>query len=521
MIGEASPLTTRIMDAAEVGILVLDAEGSILLWNDWISRHSGVEVERARGSTLDALFPELASGRLMQVVADALKLGMSAMLSHRLHRSPFPLYASELERERGKRIQQTVFIKPFSEGAGRQCLIQINDVTNAVERERQLTAARRAAEKASRAKSEFLANMSHEIRTPMNGVIGMLQLLASSRLDEVQRGYVETALYSADLQLTVINDILDFSKIEAERLDLEQIEFSLRDTVEKSVEVTSGHAREKGLELSLAIDPALPGQVIGDPTRIGQILVNLTTNAVKFTASGGVEVAVEPRPKGMVAFAVKDSGIGIEPESLKRLFKPFTQGDGSTTRRFGGTGLGLAISKKLVDAMGGEIEVESRPGEGSRFYFTLPLPAVESAERQEKGRVANPVGRSSPALPDDGRAERLDAGLVATLRTNLAAIPGGFVQVINAFLVDGEASLVELEESLKAGDAERLHRAARGLKSQSATVGAKVLAELCRELEVAGREGRLEGMLEPVTLARNEFEAAIPELYALQSENHT
>ncbi len=314
--------------------------------------------------------------------------------------------------------------------------------------EQDLAAARDRAEAAMHAKAEFLANMSHEIRTPLNGVIGMNELLCGTHLEETQRQYADNIRASGEALLHVIDDVLDYSKIDAGKLEIEAIPFDLTTRIEDVAALIAPRTAAKRVELLVEVDARLPAQVIGDPGRLGQVLLNLLGNAAKFTSAGEVRLKVEPLERAAldpaqplwIRFEIADSGIGIPPDRLPKLFAPFEQVDASTTRRFGGTGLGLAISRRLVELMGGRVSVESRLGVGSRFRVELPLPALPDAWTPASAPSVVPAGL--PVLLADDHPEARSI-LLGQLRA-LGAVAEG--------LESGEALLERLRD---AGPSER------------------------------------------------------------------
>ncbi|MES2297372.1 MAG: response regulator [Pseudomonadota bacterium] len=313
-----------------------------------------------------------------------------------------------------------------------ELLQALKDMTASLARQQELQKAVMVAEDATKMKSDFLANMSHEIRTPMNGIIGMTHLALQTELSGKQRGYLEKVEAAARNLLGIINDILDFSKIEAGKLNFEQTEFYLDDVMQQIADLSLLKAQDKGLELLFDVGPDVPGELVGDPLRLAQVMINLTNNAIKFTEHGEVVVTVRLlRREGDAAWlriAVRDTGVGLTPEQRARLFQAFTQADTSTTRHYGGTGLGLTISKRLVELMDGEIGVDSAPGAGSTFHFTarFALPtAPHGAPLMPKAAEVDLSGLRVLVVDDNASAREIFLGMLGALKFDAVAVDGG------------------------------------------------------------------------------------------------
>jgi PAS domain S-box-containing protein len=369
------------------GIFAVDRDFRIVVWNRAISAMSGLPPEKAIGRIALDLHPVLYQNGESTRLSAALA-GETVTSVDQRYRLPgagtryYSTHYSALHEVSGKII-----------GA----LGVVRDITERKSVEAELRRAKESAETANRSKSRFLANMSHELRTPMNAVIGVSGILLDNEVNQEKRAYLDTIRFGAQSLLSIINDILDFSKVDSGQLRFEQAPFDLRMCLEKSLEIVGVSVAAKGLDLGCTVDPEVPRILIGDSTRIRQVIINLVGNAVKFTHEGSIFITVtaDPQPDDQfkINFVVKDTGIGIPPDKAVNLFKPFQQADESTTRRYGGTGLGLAISKQLVEGMGGHIRLESQVGVGTSFHFSILAKADTSAEQPADEQRAALSGR--------------------------------------------------------------------------------------------------------------------------------
>jgi PAS domain S-box-containing protein len=357
-----------ILSIADDAIICLNSEQQVMLFNHGAERVFGYQAWEVLGQSLDTLLPDAARAKHREYVDGFRRKRESArrmadrgeIFGKRKDGDLFPAEASISKLEVEGELIYTVILRDASERK---------------RREAELQGAREVAETAVQAKSMFLANMSHELRTPLNAVVGMTSLLLNTTITDEQRDYAETIRASGEALLTIINDILDYSKIELGKLEIERQPFDLRRCIEESLDLISPQAAERNINLAYFIDDSVPATLISDMTRLRQIIVNLLSNAAKFTHQGEIVVSVSAMQLDNgyceLNFSVKDTGIGIPSDRIGSLFQSFSQVDASTTRKYGGTGLGLAISKRLAEIMGGSMWLESTPGEGSTFYFSI------------------------------------------------------------------------------------------------------------------------------------------------------
>ncbi len=356
----------QLLEAAPVGFIVVDAHGQVILANTYMEDKFGYPKT------------ELVRNNYEFLLSDELRQQFTAVFDEKLQNSDASQITVcqdvNLRHANGQLVPVVVGLSPIETMEGIQVIVSIRDITERKAMEIELLEAKESAEAATRSKSDFLANMSHEIRTPMNAIIGLSHLTLKTRLDPKQLDYISKVQANAKALLGIINDILDFSKIEAGRLEIETADFQLEDVLSNLADLVCLKAEEKGLELLFSIDHDVPMALIGDPLRLGQVLLNLVNNAVKFTETGEILIQISApvveADQAVLQFSVKDSGIGMSEDQVKKLFTAFSQADTSTTRKYGGTGLGLSISRKLCELMGGRIWVESQPGQGSTFSFT-------------------------------------------------------------------------------------------------------------------------------------------------------
>jgi PAS domain S-box-containing protein len=378
---ESQEFLRGVVDNSSSLITAKDLKGRYILVNPQWERAMGVSRRAALGSTDRDIFAR-------EVAIERERADRAALEQ----REPVTTEEQTWVGGRARNFLTVAFPILGLDGSPEAVCRVSTDVTQLKDVQDQLEVARDRAEAADRAKGDFLANMSHEIRTPMNAIIGLTHLLLKTELTSRQKDHLLKLEASSRSLLGILNDILDFSKIEAGKLDMEEVPFQVEEVLGNVVDLFAMRAESKGLELLVRVDPGTPVQVVGDPLRLGQVLTNLVSNAIKFTDSGEVVVRVEPERIGdsdvTLAFAVRDTGIGLSQEKSARLFRAFSQADTSTTRRYGGTGLGLAISRRLVEMMGGEIGIDSNEGEGSTFHFTATF---EKATNQVMASAGAPV----------------------------------------------------------------------------------------------------------------------------------
>lgn len=419
-----SVLFHKIIEAAPNAMIMINGSGKIILVNLQAEKMFGYSRDELLQETIEILVPE----RFRQS-HPGLRHGFFHNPNTRAMGAGRELFGRKKD---GSEVPIEIGLNPLEMNGETYVLTSIIDITERKKVE-QAISGREAALEASRLKSQFLANMSHEIRTPLNGIIGLTNLLFPMNLNDSQKEHLNGIRISADTLLSLINDILDLSKIEADKMDFEIINFNLPQIIADSISVATSSAKEKGLKILSEIDPKLGHWYLGDPSKIKQILINLLGNAVKFTRKGSVTLKAK-KPETYheplaIEFEIVDTGIGLDEDTLGKLFQPFTQADNSTSRKYGGTGLGLSICKKLVEKMNGEIGAESTLGKGARFWFRLPIQQgneVPTALIQETIKL-NPLLKAMKILivEDNAINQRVALGTLKNLGLTGQAVGNG------------------------------------------------------------------------------------------------
>ena len=410
-----------LLESAPDAMIIVNRDGDIVLANRRAITLFGWSREELLGQKIEMLMPERFRGHHPSQ--------RGAFFSQPQARAMGQNQELAGLRKDGSEFPVEISLSPIETEEGLLVSSAIRDVTQRKRMEKEILRAKELAEEATQAKSDFLANMSHEIRTPMNAIIGMTHLALQTELDKRQRNYLEKVQRAGEGLLGIINDILDFSKIEAGKLSIEQVDFSLEDVMDNLSNLIGMKAEDKGLELLFHIGHDVPTSLIGDPLRLGQILVNLGGNAVKFTEHGDIVVSIE-RVGGdadnvELHFSVRDSGIGMTPEQCSRLFQSFSQADASTTRKYGGTGLGLAISKNLVELMDGRIWVESEAGKGSSFHFHARFGLQQNPAPRRMFRADELLGLRVLVVDDNASAREILSTMARTFGLEVDLAVGG------------------------------------------------------------------------------------------------